>query len=178
MVKRKLDKVLIVDVEATCWENGIPEGQENEIIEIGLCLLDVASWQPQDKRSIIIRPEHSTVSPFCTQLTGITQEQADQGISSPRRAHCSRPSMVHRSGSGPAMERQIACILNGNVVLGKSLIPLRPGMSISKCCLPFGMDCQKRWGCPRPCASQVCPLREHITMEMTMPGISRRSLAL
>ncbi|GHO84252.1 3'-5' exonuclease [Dictyobacter formicarum] len=81
MVKRKLDKVLIVDVEATCWENGIPEGQENEIIEIGLCLLDVASWQSQDKRSIIVRPEHSTISPFCTQLTGITQEQVDQGIS-------------------------------------------------------------------------------------------------
>ncbi len=81
MAKRKLDQVLIVDIEATCWENSIPEGQESEIIEIGLCLLDVASWQPQHKRSILVRTEHSTISPFCTQLTSLTQEQVEQGNS-------------------------------------------------------------------------------------------------
>ncbi|QBD80211.1 exonuclease domain-containing protein [Ktedonosporobacter rubrisoli] len=81
MAKRKLDQVLIVDIEATCWQTSIPPGQESEIIEIGLCLLDVASWKPQDKTSILVRPERSTVSPFCTQLTGLTQEQVEQGVS-------------------------------------------------------------------------------------------------
>ena len=81
MAKRKLDQVLVVDIEATCWEHSPPEGQESEIIEIGLCLLNVASWQPQDKRSILVRPHHSSVSPFCTQLTSLTQEQVEQGIS-------------------------------------------------------------------------------------------------
>ncbi|GCE31501.1 hypothetical protein KDA_69850 [Dictyobacter alpinus] len=30
-----------------------------------------------------MRPEHSTVSPFCTQLTGLTQKQVEGGISFP-----------------------------------------------------------------------------------------------
>lgn len=81
MTKRRLDQVLIIDVEATCWETHPPAGQESEIIEIGLCLLDVASWQPQGKRSILVRPQHSTVSPFCMQLTGLTQAQVEEGIS-------------------------------------------------------------------------------------------------
>lgn len=81
MAKRKLDQMLVVDIEATCWENSVPPEQESEIVEIGLCLLDVASWQPHNKRSILVRPERSTVSPFCTQLTSLTQAQVAQGIS-------------------------------------------------------------------------------------------------
>jgi len=77
---KKLDKILVVDVEATCWEGTPPPGQENEIIEIGLCLLEVASGQRSDKQSILVRPERSQVSPFCTQLTTLTQEQVDRGI--------------------------------------------------------------------------------------------------
>ncbi|HLI69599.1 MAG TPA: 3'-5' exonuclease [Ktedonobacteraceae bacterium] len=81
MPRRILDQVLIVDIEATCWEGPPPDGQESEIIEIGLCLFEVASRQRHDKRSILVRPERSTVSPFCTQLTGLTQKQVEQGIS-------------------------------------------------------------------------------------------------
>jgi inhibitor of KinA sporulation pathway (predicted exonuclease) len=79
--RRMLDQVLIIDVEATCWDGPPPEGQESEIIEIGLCLFEVASRRRHDKRSILVRPEHSMVSPFCTQLTGLTQKQVEQGIS-------------------------------------------------------------------------------------------------
>ena len=38
---RKLDQILVIDVEATCWEGNPPPGQTSEIIEIGLCVLDV-----------------------------------------------------------------------------------------------------------------------------------------
>lgn len=76
-----LDQILIVDVEATCWDGSIPEGEESEIIEVGLCLLEVATHRRHGKCSILVRPERSTVSPFCTQLTGLTQEQVEQGIS-------------------------------------------------------------------------------------------------
>ena len=81
MPKRMLDQVLIVDIEATCWAGPNPEGQESEIIEIGLCLLEVATRRRHSKCSILVRPERSAVSPFCTQLTGLTQEQVEQGIS-------------------------------------------------------------------------------------------------
>jgi inhibitor of KinA sporulation pathway (predicted exonuclease) len=76
-----LDQILIVDVESTCWEGPPPIGQESEIIEKGLCLLEVASGRRQGKRNLLVRPERSTVSAFCTQLIGLTQEQVNAGIS-------------------------------------------------------------------------------------------------
>ena len=78
---RKYDQIIIVDIECTCWEGTPPPGQENEIIEIGVCRLRPSNWERYDKRSLIVKPERSTVSPFCTALTSLTQEQVDQGIS-------------------------------------------------------------------------------------------------
>jgi inhibitor of KinA sporulation pathway (predicted exonuclease) len=75
------DTVLVVDIEATCWEGAVPPEQEAEIIEIGLCLLDVASGERREKTSLLVRPERSTVSPFCTQLTTLTQAEVDTGLS-------------------------------------------------------------------------------------------------
>ncbi len=33
----------VVDVEATCWSDAVPEGQTSEIPEIGLCVIDMVS---------------------------------------------------------------------------------------------------------------------------------------
>ena len=81
MPRKILDQVLIVDVEATCWEGPAPDDQESEIIEIGLCTLDVASGARLEKRSLLVKPQRSHVSPFCTQLTSITQQMVDHGMS-------------------------------------------------------------------------------------------------
>jgi len=78
---RQLDQILVIDIEATCWDGPTPPEQEGEIIEIGVANLDVAELTPLEKRSILVRPEHSTVSSFCTGLTTLTQDQVDQGIS-------------------------------------------------------------------------------------------------
>jgi inhibitor of KinA sporulation pathway (predicted exonuclease) len=81
-VTRKLDLILVVDVEATCWPGAPPAGQESEIIEIGLCVLEVASGERLEKRSILVKPEKSRVSEFCTELTSLTQKQLNkEGIS-------------------------------------------------------------------------------------------------
>ncbi|MEL6403299.1 MAG: 3'-5' exonuclease [Chloroflexota bacterium] len=75
------DKIIVVDLEATCWEGfDAPEGQENEIIEIGVCLLDPKAdpIEITDKRSILVKPTESVVSEFCTQLTTITPELLDE----------------------------------------------------------------------------------------------------
>ena len=71
---RLVDAVVVVDVEATCWDGKPPPGEHNEIIEIGACLLDVATLTRSDKRGWFVRPERSTVSPFCTELTTIRPE--------------------------------------------------------------------------------------------------------
>jgi inhibitor of KinA sporulation pathway (predicted exonuclease) len=80
-VAHKLDQILVVDLESTCWKGAPPPGQDNEIIEIGLCVLDVASGERLDNPSILVRPLHSTVSQYCTELTTLTQADVDYGIS-------------------------------------------------------------------------------------------------
>ncbi|MFE6857898.1 exonuclease domain-containing protein [Nocardia sp. NPDC057668] len=70
----------VVDVEATCWEGQNPPGMPNEIIEIGLCVLDTHTRERVAKHSILVRPERSVVSEFCTTLTTLTPEQVATGI--------------------------------------------------------------------------------------------------
>ena len=81
MSKKKLDQIIVIDIEATCWEDEPPQGQENEIIEIGICPLEVATGERRERRSIMVKPERSMVSPFCTALTSLTQEEVENGIS-------------------------------------------------------------------------------------------------
>ncbi|GAA4278648.1 3'-5' exonuclease [Aquimarina mytili] len=74
--------IIIIDLEATCWKGSIPQGQVNEIIEIGICLLDIKTGAISKNQGILIKPERSVVSSFCTELTTITQELLDEkGIS-------------------------------------------------------------------------------------------------
>jgi inhibitor of KinA sporulation pathway (predicted exonuclease) len=78
---KRLDQVLVIDIEATCWEGGFPpRGESNDIIEIGLCRLEVSSGRRLEKRSVLVKPERSTIGPFCTQLTTLTQEQVNGGV--------------------------------------------------------------------------------------------------
>ena len=82
IVAKRLDEILVIDVEATRWEGKAPDGQMNDIIEVGLTLVNVQTFELSGKRSILVRPDRSTVSPFCTSLTTITQEMVDeQGVS-------------------------------------------------------------------------------------------------
>ena len=74
---RSLDVILVVDVESTCWEDNPPEGQVSEIIEIGLCTVDVTSLTRLEKRSILVKPVLSEISPFCTELTTLTPDMFD-----------------------------------------------------------------------------------------------------
>jgi len=73
--------VNVVDVEATCWEGSPPPGQVSEIIEIGLTVVDLAARERLSKHRILVRPQASTVSEFCTALTGLTQSEVDGGVS-------------------------------------------------------------------------------------------------
>jgi inhibitor of KinA sporulation pathway (predicted exonuclease) len=77
-VARKLDKMLVIDVESTCWEKGADDGQQSEIIEIGLCVIDLHLLKTQEQECFLIKPIKSKVSPFCHKLTTLTQEQLDE----------------------------------------------------------------------------------------------------
>jgi inhibitor of KinA sporulation pathway (predicted exonuclease) len=81
---KKFDKIIVVDLEATCWDtnNGelIPPGEQSEIIEVGVCELNLKTLELEDREGIIVKPTKSRVSDFCTRLTSITQEMVDKGI--------------------------------------------------------------------------------------------------
>lgn len=77
--RRKLDSVIMVDLEATCWTNKEEQGEQvSEIIEIGACMLNMSTGLPERKASYLIRPRLSTISKFCTELTTITPELIKQ----------------------------------------------------------------------------------------------------
>lgn len=71
----------VIDIEATCWDTKEEQGSKpNEVIEIGVAVLEYATGKVIDRASLVVRPRMTQVSPFCTQLTGWTQEQiTEQG---------------------------------------------------------------------------------------------------
>jgi len=77
---KKLDKIIVVDLEATCWEGDPPPGEEPEIIEIGVCMLDIATGERSHNQGLLVKPTRSKISPFCTQLTTLTEEQLNTAM--------------------------------------------------------------------------------------------------
>lgn len=77
-MSRSLDKILVVDIESTCWEGGYAQrGQISEIIEVGLCTLDVSKLRREDKCAIMVKPMKSRISEFCSELTSITPDMVE-----------------------------------------------------------------------------------------------------
>jgi inhibitor of KinA sporulation pathway (predicted exonuclease) len=75
------DALVVIDVEATCWpDNHPPPGEQSEIIEIGACLLNLDTLDIEAARSLLVRPERSEVSAFCTRLTTLTQAMVNGGM--------------------------------------------------------------------------------------------------
>lgn len=68
------DQVLVIDIESTCWQGPPPRGQLSEIIEIGICTVDLRKLERLEKRSIMVKPVRSRVSEFCTSLTTLTND--------------------------------------------------------------------------------------------------------
>src|ERR1700722_11833027 len=74
--------VLVIDVEASCWEEpkDQPPGQKNEIIELGLTTVALPDLNISNPVSILVKPTTSKISPFCTKITTLTQELVDTGL--------------------------------------------------------------------------------------------------
>ena len=68
------DAILVVDLEATCWRGNPPTGMCSEIIEFGIAVVDFRTKELLESESLIVKPTHSEISEFCTELTTITQE--------------------------------------------------------------------------------------------------------
>ncbi|MGW2083925.1 exonuclease domain-containing protein [Streptomyces sp. NPDC001880] len=89
----------VIDIEATCWDGQPPPGAVSEIIEIGLTVVDLRSAERMARHRILVRPARSTVSAFCTELTGLTQAEVGTGL--PFADACRLLAAEHRAGARP-----------------------------------------------------------------------------
>ena len=77
----KLDKILVVDIESTCWLGKPPPGEKREIIEVGWCEIILESGTITSRETAIVKPESSKISKFCAELTTLRQEDVADGAS-------------------------------------------------------------------------------------------------
>ncbi len=73
------NRIVCFDLEMCCWnENGV--GTTGEIIEVGLAEVDLTAQKIVKRAQYYVTPEQDTISPFCTELTGISAKTiAKQG---------------------------------------------------------------------------------------------------
>jgi inhibitor of KinA sporulation pathway (predicted exonuclease) len=72
-------KLLIVDLEATCWERGRHQAGDMETIEIGALLVEPEQVDATPRSfQTFVRPVRSgALSDYCVKLTGIRQADVD-----------------------------------------------------------------------------------------------------
>lgn len=84
---READYYLVVDLEATCCDLGSVPRHESEIIEIGSVLVCGHTLRPIAEQTLFVRPiVHPVLTPFCTQLTTITQDMVEDALLFPAAA--------------------------------------------------------------------------------------------
>ncbi|KAG2185128.1 hypothetical protein INT44_001918 [Umbelopsis vinacea] len=77
------DRLIVLEFEATCDDNpsnpaSVQVTKENsEIIEFSYIVLDASKLTVIHKEQIYVRPERTTLTPFCTEVTGITWDKLD-----------------------------------------------------------------------------------------------------
>ena len=77
---RKLSHVLVIDFESTCWEERVNVPPQ-EIIEFPVVLVSLTTGSVVSEFHQYCQPvEQPRLSPFCRQLTGITQDAVDDGL--------------------------------------------------------------------------------------------------
>ena len=65
---------LVIDLEATCSNDGSVPKHEMEIIEIGAVMVAAKDLEPVDEFQTFIKPvRHPALTEFCTELTSIAQ---------------------------------------------------------------------------------------------------------
>ena len=75
------DYLIVLDFEATCWENKITQPQKGEIIEFPAVLMNTADGKIEETFHHYVMPTQcSTLTDFCKNLTGISQETVNAAV--------------------------------------------------------------------------------------------------
>ena len=104
----KNEFLVITDLEATCWEEksikgGIYQRQNSEIIEIGALKVSLDKehyLEPVNEFDVFVKPvKHPILSDFCKQLTSISQEEVNKGLSLHEAMESFRKEMFNDSAT-------------------------------------------------------------------------------
>lgn len=72
------DNIVVMGAERTRWEPGTrPKEEKQEIIQVNVCLLNISSLRTYSQSSFLVKPQVSTISEYCFEQTGITQEMVE-----------------------------------------------------------------------------------------------------
>ena len=77
-----INRLVVCDLEATCWDDKPFSVDEMDIIEIG-CVLVTLEGEVLDTFSTFVKPtRYPVLSAFCQKLTTINQSDVDIGVAS------------------------------------------------------------------------------------------------
>ena len=96
---RAVKHYLVIDLEATTddgdGEQRVVPRDEMETIEIGAVLVRASTLEVEAEYQSFVRPvRHPTLTPFCTELTGITQEMLAGAPAFPEAMEALRQAML------------------------------------------------------------------------------------
>ena len=74
---------LVIDFEASCCDAGTVPRHEMEIIEFGVVMVDTDFRTIDEFQSFVKPVRHPLLTPFCTQLTSIRQQDVDSAPTFP-----------------------------------------------------------------------------------------------
>ncbi len=94
-------KILVVDLEATCSDDGSITSEEMEIIEIGACWATESGVVLQRFQHFVRPLQRPILTPFCTSLTGISQQDVDSAPLFPVAAQALRDFVAETSSLDP-----------------------------------------------------------------------------
>lgn len=99
----KTNRILMVDIERSCWVSSEEQGSQlPEIIQIGILEVDTSPGKVNivqgSEVEYFVKPTHSEISGFCTELTGITQKNVKNSQMWPAVA----ASIIKRFGKNKA----------------------------------------------------------------------------
>ena len=74
------DRARVLDFKITSWPpEKRPRGQHSEVIEIGICKLDLNALERTTRHRMIVRPTKSQISAYCEEQTGLSKGEIKGG---------------------------------------------------------------------------------------------------
>ena len=139
---------LIVDVEATCSDDGAVPRQEMEIIEIGAVMQNARTFEVESEFQTLVRPiRHPQLTEFCTALTGIAQKDVVNASGFPEATAAMKEWACayddwYFSSWGDYDRKQFV----QDCSYHRIAYPFRPGHKNLKAEFTIAMQLSKKWG--------------------------------